>query len=70
MTPHRARELVEAYGQAVGASPWLVGGTGAPAVAAYVVANGGHVTEDFNPRTLRATIERIVANKPSEVKSC
>lgn len=63
MTPHRARELVEAYGQAVGDSPWLVGGSGAAAIAPYVVANGGHVTEDFNPRTLRATIERIAATK-------
>lgn len=58
---HRARELVEAYGDAVGDTPWIVGGAAARGLAKFVVASGGHVTEESDPKLLRSQLERLGA---------
>lgn len=64
MTAHRARELVDGYAAAVGGRPWIVGGLGAPNIAPFVLAAGGGVSQDNDPRTLRAAIEKLVAPTP------
>ena len=56
---HRARELVDAYADAAGATPWIVGGSGARDIAKFVVARGGHVTDEPDPKTLRPILERL-----------
>ncbi len=56
---HRARELVEAYGDAVGDTPWVVGGAAARGLAKFVVASGGHVTDETDPARLRPVLERL-----------
>jgi len=62
---HRARELVDAYADAAAGTPWIVGGSGARGVAKFVVARGGHVTEDPDPKTLRPILERLGAAQSS-----
>jgi DNA-binding transcriptional MerR regulator/methylmalonyl-CoA mutase cobalamin-binding subunit len=58
---HRARELVEAYADAVGDTPWLVGGSAARELSRFVVARGGHVTDELDPRALRTIVERLAS---------
>ena len=59
MTPQRARELVQQYADAVGDIPWIVGGFGVSQVAPLVLASGGHVSDDFHPKTLRTMLDGI-----------
>lgn len=61
---HRARELTDAYADAVGDTPWLVGGSGAAEIAKFVVARGGHVTDEARPSALRPIFERAAASRP------
>jgi DNA-binding transcriptional MerR regulator len=60
---HRARELTDAYADAVGDTPWLVGGSGAADIAKFVVARGGHVTDESRPSALRPVFERAAASR-------
>lgn len=62
---HRARELTDGYADAVGDTPWLVGGAGAPEIAKFIVARGGHVTDEIRPAALRPIFERAAASRPS-----
>ncbi len=41
--PAAARELVDGYADACGKTPWFVGGSAAPGLAAFVTARGGRV---------------------------
>jgi DNA-binding transcriptional MerR regulator len=56
--PARMQELVAAYAEACGDTPWVVGGGGAPAVAEHVEALGGLVADadllSLQPRLSRA----------------
>ncbi|MEJ7734971.1 MAG: hypothetical protein WKG00_38005 [Polyangiaceae bacterium] len=56
----RARELVDAYADACGSVPWIVGGAGAPALRTFIEARGGMVV-DGQPDRERAGIERFLA---------
>ena len=64
-TGHRARELVDAYADACGSVPWLVGGHGAAQLAEFVNARGGHVADELSPRSLRAFVDRV-ATRPAK----
>ncbi|MBC8068928.1 MAG: cobalamin B12-binding domain-containing protein [Deltaproteobacteria bacterium] len=57
--PHRARELVDEYADACDATPWIVGGAAVRAFAERVVARGGHVADDPDPKVIRALVDRI-----------
>lgn len=58
--PAKARELVDAYADACGNVPWIVGGEGAPPLRSFVEARGGMVVEG-SPDGDRAGIERFLA---------
>jgi len=59
--PHRARELVEEYGIACRGVPWIVGGGGTKSMADLIVARGGEVVEDYDPRKLKSFVDAMVA---------
>lgn len=61
---HRARELTDGYADAVGDTPWMVGGAGAHGIAKFIAARGGHVTEESRPSALRPLFERAAASRP------
>jgi len=66
---HRALELVAGYADAIGDRPWLVGGAGGRAISDLVIASGGHVADETNPRALRTAIERVAsASHPARRK--
>lgn len=67
-TGHRARELVDAYADACGPVPWLVGGLGSAPMAEFVAMRGGNVAEELSPRSLRAFVDRVTARAPRKSK--
>lgn len=62
-TAHRARELVDAYADAVGDTPWLVGGAAAEGLQRFVEARGGVVAAPEPTRNLRPLVERLTARR-------
>ena len=60
--PPRARELVDAYADACGHVPWIVGGQAAEGMRAWVEARGGLVCEAAGAE-LRKRIERALAER-------
>jgi len=61
ITPERARarELVDDYASACAAVPWIVGGTGAGAIADMIRARGGEV-EPEDPSALRGVLRTML----------
>jgi methanogenic corrinoid protein MtbC1 len=59
--PHDARALVDAYADACGDTPWMVGGTGAEALRGFVESRGGAVAPRDDPRLLLRTLESLIA---------
>jgi DNA-binding transcriptional MerR regulator/methylmalonyl-CoA mutase cobalamin-binding subunit len=62
-SPHRARELVDAYADAVGETPWMVGGAAAVGLQRFVEARGGTVAMPEPTRNLRPSIDRLAARR-------
>lgn len=62
---HRARELVDGYAAACAGVPWVVGGAGVEAIAKLVVARGGLVLDEPDPKTIRTLFESIIARPRS-----
>jgi MerR family transcriptional regulator, light-induced transcriptional regulator len=58
---HRARELVEEYAAACNGTPWVVGGRATTQLAELIEQHGGTVVEGLEPRSMRSTIEGLVA---------
>lgn len=68
-TRPRARELVEEYAAACGDVAWMVGGTGAPAIADLVTKHGGAVAPE-DPTELRRLVQSLVARAaPREART-
>ncbi|MEM6294652.1 MAG: MerR family transcriptional regulator [Myxococcota bacterium] len=61
--PHRARELVDAYADACGATPWVVGGQGAAALESLITERGGVVVPATDVRQTIRTIESTIARR-------
>lgn len=59
--PHVARELIDAYGDACGTTPWVVGGRSAPVLREFIEKAGGTVVGDDDPRQLVRDIETLIA---------
>lgn len=59
--PHRARELVEAYADACGSVPWLVGGAAVDDLAPLLRGRGGIVISGYEPKQIRRTVDAAVA---------
>jgi DNA-binding transcriptional MerR regulator len=60
--PYQARELIEAYAQAIGPRLWAVGGRAAPIVATHVESRGGLVVDgDFG--VLRERLDRLTRGR-------
>lgn len=62
-TPHRARELVDAYADACGDTPWVVGGQAAAALAPLVEERGGLVVPHDDVRQTIRNIETLIARR-------
>ncbi len=61
--PHRARELVDAYADACGDTPWVVGGQGSAVLAPLVHARGGIVVPHDDIRQAIRNIETVIARR-------
>ncbi|MEM6996058.1 MAG: MerR family transcriptional regulator [Myxococcota bacterium] len=59
--PHRARELIEEYGAACRATPWVVGGPAAESMAPRTANAGGTTLIDREPRALKVAVESLIA---------
>ena len=66
--PHRARELVDAYADACGATPWVVGGQAADGLAPLVEDRGGVVVPHDDVRQAIRTIETSIARRKRGAK--
>jgi methanogenic corrinoid protein MtbC1 len=60
---HRARELIDAYADACGATPWVVGGQGAAELEPMIVERGGVVVPATDIRQTIRTIESTIARR-------
>ncbi len=67
--PHRARELVDAYADACGNTPWVVGGQGAEPLSAHVHDRGGLVVPHDDIRQAIRSIETLIARRRREPKT-
>jgi DNA-binding transcriptional MerR regulator len=59
LRPERARELVDEYAEAVGDTPWIVGGSSAGQIRKYVEKRGGFCFEG-EMAGLRAPLDRMI----------
>jgi MerR family transcriptional regulator, light-induced transcriptional regulator len=57
---YRARELIDGYAEACGATPWLVGGSGTEKVRELVEARGGHLVAHDRGK-LKALLGRLTS---------
>ena len=67
--PHRARELVDAYADACGDTPWVVGGQGSEALASLVQERGGLVVPHDDVRQTIRSIETLIARRRRGAKT-
>lgn len=61
--PHRARELVDAYGDACADTPWVVGGQAAAELESFIEASGGTVVPHGDVRQTLRTVETVIARR-------
>jgi len=67
--PHRARELVDAYADACGDTPWVVGGQGSEFLAPLVHERGGLVVPHDDVRHAIRSIETLIARRRRRAKN-
>lgn len=60
---HRARELVDAYADACGLTPWVVGGQGARELEEMITNRGGTVISEGDSRHMIRSIETTIARR-------
>ena len=60
---YRARELVEAYGNAAGEVPWLVGGAGSTEIEEVITAAGGICLGSQSMANMRPRVDGLVARR-------
>ena len=60
---YRARELVDGYAEAMGDTPWVVGGPGSESIRNFVEASGGVVVGTAPLDEIRQTVERLLQSK-------
>jgi methanogenic corrinoid protein MtbC1 len=63
---YRARELVDAYAEACGAVPWIVGGPAAEDLRDFVEASGGMVVGTQALDQVRAAVRGLLRATPAD----